>query len=67
MKQEPPAEIEQNLSEPSPSISHVENENPENVKIKVEVDPRDEHQYKESIEVKDELALDLENSNLTWS
>ena len=71
VKQELPAEIEQNLSdfkkfpEPSPSISQSDNENPENVIKNVGHELRDEHhQYKELIEIKDELALDLEDSNL---
>ena len=71
VKQELPAEIEQNLSdfkkfpEPSPSISQSDNENPENVIKNVGHELRDEHhQYKELIEIKDELALHLEDSNL---
>ena len=70
IKQEPPEENEQILSdftnfpEPSPSTSEVENKNPENVMTKVELEPKDEHQCKESIEIKDEL-VNLDNSKLT--
>ena len=78
IKQEPPEENElilsdfTNVPEPSPSTSQVESKNPENAKIMVELEPRDERQCKESIEIKDELAMDLENSkflsdNQGWS
>ena len=61
-----------NFSQPSPSSSQIESKNPENAMIKVELEPRDERQCKESIEIKDELAMDLENSkflsdNQGWS
>ena len=58
VKQEPPEE--QILSD----FTNFENKNLENAKIKDEIEPRNEYQFKESIEIKDELALDLENSNL---
>ena len=43
-------------------INLCEFKNPENVKV--ELEPKDEHQYKESIEIKDEL-VNLDNSKLT--
>ena len=67
IKQEPPEESEQILSDftnfpkSSPSTSKFENKSQENVKAKIE--PKDELQCKESIEIKDEL-VNLDNSKL---